>query len=67
MGWAMLSLGGAWWMHGRSVIERRTFVWRSRRYTGQQAARFGRGMQAGGLAFGLLGLWVLAIWLRVRF
>lgn len=66
MGLALMCVGRVWWLHGKAVIERRRFVWLFRHYAGQQAVRFGYGMKAGGIAFGFLGLWTLAIWLTER-
>lgn len=66
MGLSLICAGRVWWLHGQAVIERRTFVWLFRHYAGRQAVRFGHGMRAGGAAFGLLGLWVVAIWLMER-
>ena len=63
MGLSLMCAGRVWWLHGQEVMRRRTFVWQFRHYAGEQAVRFGRGMKAGGAAFGLLGLWVVAIWL----
>ncbi len=62
MGVSLMCAGGVWWLHGKEVIRSRTFVWRLRRYTGPDAVRFGYAMLAGGIAFGLLGMWVLGIW-----
>jgi hypothetical protein len=43
-------------------VRRQEFVWLFRRYSGRQAIRFTYGMKAGGIAFALLALWSLAIW-----
>lgn len=63
MALSLMCAGRVWWLHGQEVIKRRTFVWLFRHYAGAQAVRFGLGMKVGGAAFGLLGLWVVAIWL----
>jgi hypothetical protein len=60
---ALLCGGRAWWLFSEQVIARRWFVWLFRRYEGQQAVRFANGMRAAGLGFGLLGLWVMVLWL----
>jgi hypothetical protein len=60
---ALLCGGRAWWLFAEGVIARRWFVWRFRRYEGQRAVRFAYAMRAAGLAFGLLGLWAMVLWL----
>lgn len=62
MGFALLCLGRAAWLYAEGIVRRREFVWRGRLYTGHQAIRFTYPMKAGGIAFGLLGLWSLVIW-----
>lgn len=62
MGFALMCLGRAAWLYAEEIVRRREFVWLFRHYSGHQAIRFTYGMKAGGAAFGLLGLWSLAIW-----
>jgi hypothetical protein len=60
---ALLCGGRAWWLFAEEVLARRWFVWRFRRFEGPQAVQVAYAMRAAGLAFGLLGLWVIVLWL----
>lgn len=62
MAFALMCLGRAAWLYAEQIVRRQEFVWLFRRYSGRQAIRFTYGMKAGGIAFGLMGLWSLAIW-----
>jgi len=62
MAFALMCLGRAAWLYAEEIARRQQFVWRFRRYSGRQAIRFTYGMKAGGIAFALLALWSLAIW-----
>lgn len=61
-GLALMCLARAAWLYSDHVAKRQEFVWRFRRYTGQQAMGFVYGMRAGAIAFASMGLWTLAIW-----
>ena len=63
MAFALLCLGRAAWLYSEIIVRRQEFVWRFRHYHGRQAIRFTYGMKAAGIAFGLMGIWSLAIWL----
>lgn len=62
MGFALMCLGRAAWLYAEEIARRREFVWLFRHYSGRQAIRFTYAMKAGGVAFGLMGLWSFAIW-----
>nr|MBI3614155.1 hypothetical protein [Nitrospirota bacterium] len=62
-GLALIGLGSVFWLFGKDVSGRPFFIFRCHRYTGREVVSFGYGFMAGGVAFALLGLWCLALWL----
>lgn len=63
MGLALMCLGRGAWLYSEEIVRRQEFVWQFRRYSGRQVMGFVYGMKAGGIAFALMGLWSLAMWL----
>jgi hypothetical protein len=64
MGFVLLCLGRAAWLYSNDVARRQEFVFPVyTRYRGPQARGFVYGMRAGAIAFSLMGLGSIALWL----
>jgi hypothetical protein len=66
MGLALICFAVVAWLAGMEIAARDSFTWRGTEYRGPTVRMFGRAWKAFGVAYGLLGVFVIVVWIMRR-